>query len=60
MGLVYADIQLTNADDLALVRRNYLDSAKVRSMTVSANVDSGPYMLCINEQVRLGLYAEDN
>ena len=51
MGLVYADIRLTNADDLALVRRKLLDPSQVRSMTVKANVDSGAEMLCINEEV---------
>jgi hypothetical protein len=31
MGLVFADIQLTNGDDLALARRKLLDPSKVRS-----------------------------
>ena len=51
MGLVYADIRLTNSDDLALVRRKLLDPASVRSMVVNANADSGAAMLCVNEQV---------
>ena len=51
MGLVFADIRLTNCDDLALVRRKLLDASQVRSMLVHANVDSGAYMLCLNEQV---------
>ena len=51
MGMIYADIQLTNCDDLALARRQLLDSSKVRSMQVKANVDSGAYMLCLNERV---------
>ena len=51
MGMIYAEIQLTNCDDLALSRRQLLDSSKVRSMQVKANVDSGAYMLCLNEQV---------
>jgi clan AA aspartic protease len=51
MGLVYAEIQLTNGDDLALARRKLLDPSKVRAMTVKANADSGTYMLCLNEQV---------
>ncbi len=55
MGLVYADITLTNSDDMALVRRKLLDPAKVRSLVVTANADSGAYMLCINEQVRAQL-----
>jgi clan AA aspartic protease len=55
MGLVYADIQLTNGDDLALVRRKLMDPAQVRTMTISADADSGAYMLCINEQIRAQL-----
>src|SRR6266571_5236048 len=55
MGLVYADIQLTNGDDLALVRRRLLEPAKVRNLTTTANADSGAAMLCINEQVRAQL-----
>ncbi len=51
MGLVYADIKVTNADDLALARRKLIDPAQVKSMTVRANVDSGAFMLCLNEQV---------
>lgn len=51
MGLVYADILLTNGDDLALARRKVLDPSAVRSMTVRANADSGAFMLCLNEQV---------
>ena len=34
MELVYADIKLTNGDDLALARRKLLDPSKVRAMTV--------------------------
>ncbi|MBI2948943.1 MAG: clan AA aspartic protease [Verrucomicrobia bacterium] len=52
MGLVDAEIQLTNGDDLALVRRGLLDPTKVRSMKVKANADRGAYMLCLNERVR--------
>ena len=51
MGLVFADIRLTNSDDLAMVRRKLLDASEVRTMVVHANVDSGAYMLCVNEQV---------
>jgi hypothetical protein len=48
MGLVYADIVLTNADDLALLRRGLLEPSKVRSMMVPANVDSAAFMLIVN------------
>jgi clan AA aspartic protease len=52
MGLIYADVELANVDDLALVRRGYLSSDKVRSLTVRALVDSGAYQLCINENIQ--------
>jgi len=52
MGLIYADLQLIRADDLALVRGGYLSPDKVRSLGVRALVDSGAYQLCINDNVR--------
>ncbi len=55
MGVVYAEIQLTNGDDLALVRRKLMDPGQVRTMKIAANADSGAYMLCINEQIRAQL-----
>ncbi len=57
MGLVYADIKLTNLDDVALVKRGILKKEDVRSMEITAMVDSGAYMLAINETIKnqLGL-----
>lgn len=57
MGLVYADIELISSDDLALYRRGYAKEEEVRRLTVNALVDSGAYMLAINETVKsqLGL-----
>jgi clan AA aspartic protease len=57
MGLVYADIKLTNVDDLALVKRGFLEKNAVRTMEVSALVDSGAYMMAVNENIKnqLGL-----
>lgn len=52
MGLVDAEIQLTNGDDLALVRRGLIEPGKIKSMTVKASADSDAYMLCVNERVR--------
>jgi hypothetical protein len=49
MGLVYAGIELINADDLALARRNILNKDEVKRMTVNMLVDSGAYMMAINE-----------
>lgn len=55
MGLVYADIDLISADDLALHRRGYLPEGDIKRMRVSALVDSGAYMLMLNEQVKMQL-----
>lgn len=52
MGMVYADIELINADDLALARRNILNKDEVKSMHVSMLVDSGSYMMAINETIQ--------
>lgn len=52
MGLVYAEIQLTNGDDLALARKGLLAKEKAKKVITTALVDSGAYMLTINEEVR--------
>src|SRR5436190_11824472 len=53
--MVYADISVTNGEDLALSRRGHLSAEAVRRMTVSALVDSGAYMLGINEEIQAQL-----
>ena len=55
MGMVRANIQLSNTDDQALVRSGQLSADRVRHMKVEAAVDGGAYMLCINENIRLQL-----
>jgi len=55
MGLVKANIELINSDDLALHRRGHIEENAVRRMTVTALVDSGAYMLAINETVKIQL-----
>lgn len=57
MGLVHAEIELINSDDLGIVRRNLMDIDEVKRMYVTMLVDSGAYNLCINEviQAQLGL-----
>lgn len=52
MGLVYAEIELISGDDLALNRRGFIPDERVKRITVNALVDSGAYMLVINEHVR--------
>ena len=55
MGMVYADISVTNGEDLALSRRGHLAAEQVRRMTVSALVDKRAYMLGINEEIQAQL-----
>lgn len=52
MGLVYADIEIIRLDDVALSRAGYLPEAEIRKVKVKAIVDSGAYMMCINEHIR--------
>ncbi len=58
MGLIHTQLELLNGGDLELSRRGLLKSDQVRTMTVTALVDSGADMLAINESVRdqLGLF----
>ena len=52
MGLVYADIELINGEDLILSRRNIIGEEEVKRMRVNALVDTGAYMLCVNENIQ--------
>lgn len=52
MGLVYAEIELINGDDLALARRKVIGEEEIKRMKVSALVDTGSIMLCINENIQ--------
>ncbi|MFM9840804.1 MAG: retroviral-like aspartic protease family protein [Cyclobacteriaceae bacterium] len=55
MGLVYADIQLINADDIALAKNNIIGQEEVKSMHVNMLVDSGAFMMAINESIQAQL-----
>ncbi|UBF23831.1 retroviral-like aspartic protease family protein [Kovacikia minuta CCNUW1] len=57
MGITYAELELVNSDDLALVARGYLSEDQVRKLKVSALVDSGASMLSIPQSIcnQLGL-----
>jgi len=52
MGLVYAEIELTSFDDIALHRRGFLEEDKIKRVKVAALVDTGWYMLTINDPIR--------
>ncbi len=52
MGLIYAEIKLINAEDILLARRKIIGEDEIKEMTVQALVDTGSYMLCINENIQ--------
>lgn len=52
MGLVYAEIELINGEDMVLARKHFIGEEEIKKMTVSALVDSGSYMLAINENIQ--------
>jgi len=52
MGLVYADVVLVNGEDETLARRRIIGEDEVRKFPVNILVDSGSYMLAINEQIQ--------
>ena len=57
MGLTYATLEVINTGDIAVARRNLMPEADIRRAQVRMLVDSGAYMLCLNEhlQAQLGL-----
>lgn len=55
MGLVYADIELINAGDLYLYQKGYIKEDEIKRVVVNALVDSGAYMLAINQTVKAQL-----
>jgi clan AA aspartic protease len=52
MGLVYANIQLANAGEIYMAQLGYLPPEAVKRTVVHALVNTGAYMLAINETVR--------
>jgi clan AA aspartic protease len=52
MDLVYAEIELINGEDLALSRRHFIGEDEIKRMTINILVDTGSYMLAINESIQ--------
>jgi clan AA aspartic protease len=52
MGIVYAEIELINADDVAFAKRHIIGEEEVKRMKVNMLVDSGAYMMAINESIQ--------
>ena len=57
MGRIYAPIEVISSEDLSDARRGRIAAAEVRRIRVDALVDSGAYMLALNEVIvqQLGL-----
>lgn len=57
MGLTYATLEVINATDNGMARRKLMPETDIRRAQVRMLVDSGAYMLCLNEhlQAQLGL-----
>ncbi len=55
MGLVYADVELINSEDMGLARRYMIGEEDVKRINVNILVDTGAYNLCINETIQAQL-----
>ena len=57
MGTVYAELALRNYEDIVLEKQGYLKPDEVRSLTITAIVDTGAYTLMLDEDTcqKLGL-----
>jgi clan AA aspartic protease len=55
MGLTYADITLANGVDAGLAQTGRIEKDAVRKVEVSALVDSGAYLLTIDESIKTQL-----
>jgi clan AA aspartic protease len=52
MGLIYADIELINGEDIALARKHYIGEEEIKRIHLNILVDTGSYMLAINESIQ--------
>jgi clan AA aspartic protease len=52
MGHIYADVELINMEDLLLSWRHIIGAEEVKRMQVRVLVDTGAYMLTINETIQ--------
>ena len=55
MGAVYADITMINADDIGMARHKIIGEEEIKQMTVRMLVDSGAYMMGINQTIQAQL-----
>ena len=55
MGLVIAEIEILNGGDIEMVRWNLMGAEEVKRIPVNILVDTGSYMLSINESIQAQL-----
>ncbi len=55
MGMVYAEIKLINGGDIEMAKRHIIGEDEIKQMTVTMIVDSGAYMMAINETIQAQL-----
>lgn len=55
MGLVYAEIDLFNGGDVYMQRKKLIAENEVRQVRITSLVDSGAFMLSINENIKTQL-----
>jgi predicted aspartyl protease len=52
MGLIHAEIEIINGDDLVLARKSIIGEEEIKRMHVRMMADNGAINLCINENVQ--------
>ena len=52
MGMVYADIELINGRDIILASSYFIGEEEIRRININMLVDTGSYMLAINENIQ--------
>jgi clan AA aspartic protease len=52
MGFIYADIEIINTLDLGMAQRGFIGNDEIKRMHISILVDTGSYMLAINERMQ--------
>jgi len=52
MGVIYAEMELVNGEDLILARRNFIGEDEIKSMYANMLVDTDSVYMCINENIQ--------
>jgi clan AA aspartic protease len=55
MGLIYAEIELINSEDIVLARRFMIGEEEIKKLKINMLVDTGSVYMCINETIQAQL-----